>query len=139
MLELLFVLPSDEELLVLLGSLVAVELESTLPLVPFVGSFEALEPLSSLDDAGSLLAFEPFVLVVDAPLLVFIVVPSVTVLPRLSFSPSFAVLLDDGFTFTLPVVAAVDGALIDDEPPLSLPLVIIRPLPAPLPYPPIEP
>lgn len=138
---LVLTLLSDDVLLtLLLGSLVVVEPESTLPVL-FVGSFVALEPLLTLESVGSFVALEPFVSILEALLFGFalMVVPSLAILDGLS-GVLFVVLLSDEPEATLPVVAAVDGALLTDEPPLlSLPLVIMRPLPAPLPYPPIEP
>ena len=137
----LTLLSDDVLLTLLLGSLVAVDPESTLPDVLFAGSFVALEPLLTLESVGSFVALEPFVSILEALLFGFalMVVPSLAILDGLS-GVLFVVLLSDEPEATLPVVAAVDGALLTDEPPLlSLPFVIMRPLPAPLPYPPIEP
>jgi len=136
--ELVLVLLSNEVLLSLLGSLVAVEPESILLFEMFAGSFVAEELFSSvLNDEGSLIALDPFILsVLKIPLSIFI--------GLLVEIPSSAVLLsDDALRFILPsdvpIVVPVVGALLIEESPLLFTLVIMRPLPTPLPYPLIEP
>lgn len=125
--------------LLLAGSFVALE-PSTLEVV---GSFVALEPLSTLELVGSFVALEPLASVLEMLLLgfVFNVLPSLTILDGLSVALLSTVLsLDDEPEATLPAAFAEEGALLTDEPPLSpLPLVIMRPLPTPLPYPLIVP
>lgn len=96
--------------------------------------------------AGSLVAVEPLTVFVSLVVLVFITELglSFTTLPELLFvvAPAAVLLAAEALlTVLLAFDVELTGVLTPDEefPPLLFPLVTSRALPAPLPYPPIEP
>jgi hypothetical protein len=142
------------------GSLLAFEPEFSLlaaELLEFAGSFLSVEPLFILlsDDeftlplsllfVGSLVAVEALtVFSLTAVLLTLTLVLSFTTLPELSLPdevPSVLILVAVAeLSIVLPALTGTVGFLLVLELlSLLLPLVTIRALPAPLPYPPIEP